>query len=292
LVRDNQGIVIRPPSEAGSFLLQATIGCSHNRCTFCATYRFVRFSVRPFEKVAEDIELAAKWNPGIRRAFLCDGDAMCLPTPDLERILDCLSDNFPGLERVGIYANARDILSKTPEELELLRQKKLSIAYVGLETGNDELLERVKKGATAEEMVQAVRKAEDAGIATSVIVLLGLGSNRMSRRHAADSARAVSRMNPSYLSALTLMLLPGTPLFRDFDKGEFEIMNPLSILQELRWFLEGIEVEGSCVFRTNHASNYLPVGGNLPRDKERMLSIIDQGLSDPSLLRPESRRAL
>ena len=292
MVRDNQGIVIRPPSEAGSFLLQATIGCSHNRCTFCATYRFVRFSVRPFEKVAEDIELAARWNPGISRAFICDGDAMCLPTSDLERILDCLGDNFPRLERVGIYANARDILAKTPGELELLRVKKLGIAYVGLESGNDELLESVKKGATAEEMVQAVRKAEDAGIATSVIVLLGLGSNGMSRQHASDSARVVSRMNPSYLSALTLMLLPGTPLFRDFEKGDFEIMNPLSILGELRWFLEGIDVESPCVFRTNHASNYLPVGGILPLDKERMLAVIDRGLTDPSLLRPESRRAL
>lgn len=292
MVRDNQGIVIRPPSEAGSFLLQTTIGCSHNQCTFCVTYRFVKYSARPFEKVKEDIQLASRWNPKVTRAFLCDGDAMCLPTEDIERILDCLNENFPRLERVGIYANARDILAKSPEELALLRSKKLGIGYLGLESGNDEILEKVRKGATSEEMVHAVRKAEEAGIAISVIVLLGLGSNVMSRRHAEDSARVVSRMNPSYVSALTLMLLPGTPMYKDFERGEFEIMDPASILQELRWLLDGIDVKGPCVFRTNHASNYLPLGGNLPEDKKRMLKLIDRGLSDTSILRPESRRAL
>lgn len=291
-MRDYQGIVIRPPSEAGSFLLQATVGCSHNQCTFCATYKFVKFSARPFETLKDEIEDAARWNPRTRRAFLCDGDAMCLPTGDLEQILACLSDNFPRLERVGIYANARDILSKTPDELALLRGKKLAIAYLGLESGNDEILEKVKKGADSEEMVRAVRRAEDAGIAVSVIVLLGLGGPRMSRQHAADSALVVSRMNPSYISALTLMLVPGTSMYRDYEKDDFEIMDPVSILQELRWLLEGIDVAGPCVFRTNHASNYLPLGGNLPQDKDRMLELIDTGLADTSILRPESRRAL
>ncbi len=292
MAKNHEGIVIRPPSEAGSFLLPATVGCSHNKCAFCLTYKFTKFKVRPFESVKEDIELAARWNPGITRVFLCDGDAMCLPTTDLARILDCLNDCFPHLERVGIYANAGDILTKAPDELTMLSSRKLTIAYLGLESGNDEILGKVKKGAGAEEMVQAVRKAEDAGIRMSVIVLLGLGSNALSRQHAADSARVVSRMNPGYVSALTLMLLPGTPLYRDYERGDFEIMNPGSILQELRWLLQDIEVEGPTVFRTNHASNYLPVAGNLPADKGRMLELIDTGLADPSLLRPESRRAL
>ena len=289
--RDKQGIVIRPPSEAGSFLLQATYGCSHNRCTFCVTYKFVRFEPRPFEKIKEDIALASRWNPGIRRVFLCDGNAMCLPTEELERILDCLGEHFPALERVGIYANAPDILTKTPEELSLLRSKKLAIGYLGLESGNDEILSRVKKGANAEEMAQATRKAQDAGIDMSVIVLLGLGSNSLSEQHAVDSARTVSRMNPRYLSALTLMLLPGTRLFKEYVEGEFELMNPLSILQELRLLVENIEVE-NCVFRTNHASNYLPIAGNLPVDRDRILEVIDSGIADPDLLRSESRRAL
>lgn len=288
---NHQGIVIRPPSEAGSFLLQVTHGCSHNRCTFCVTYKFQKFAVRPFEKVREDIELAARWNPGIRRVFLCDGNSMVLEPADLARILDCLNESFPRLERVGVYANASDILTRTPGELDMLHARKLGIAYLGLESGNDEILERIKKGATAEEMVQAVRKAQAAGIDMSVIVLLGLGSRRLSRQHAADSARVASRMKPRYLSALTLMLLPGTPLYRDYTNGEFELMDPGSVLQELRWLVEGIETEG-CIFRTNHASNYLPVGGVLSRDREKLLEIIDLGLADGSMLRPESRRAL
>ena len=288
---NHQGIVIRPPSEAGSFLLQVTYGCSHNRCTFCLTYKFTRFLPRPFEKVKEDIALAALWNPGIKRVFLCDGNAMCLPTAELERILDCLSEHFPSLERVGIYANASDILTKTPEQLSILRAKKLGIGYLGLESGNEEILIRVKKGVTSEEMIQAVVKAQDAGIDMSVIVLLGLGSNSMSEQHAKDSARAVSRMNPRYLSALTLMLLPGSPLYREYQREEFKLMNPLSILEELRRLVADIDVE-DCVFRTNHASNYLPIGGTLSKDRDRILEVIETGIRDPSLLRPESRRAL
>jgi len=172
-----------------------------------------------------------------------------------------------------------------------LRSKKLAIGYLGLESGNDEILSRVKKGANSEEMAQATRKAQDAGIDMSVIVLLGLGSNSLSEQHAVDSARTVSRMNPRYLSALTLMLLPGTRLFKEHVKGEFELMNPLSILQELRLLVENIEVE-NCVFRTNHASNYLPIAGNLPVDRDRILEVIDSGIADPDLLRSESRRAL
>ncbi|MHB8893879.1 MAG: radical SAM protein [Candidatus Geothermincolia bacterium] len=286
------GIVIRPPSEAGSFLLQVTYGCSHNHCAFCATYSFTRFDRRPFEEIEADIVTAARYNPNVRRAFLCDGDAMCLEAYELERILDCLDVNFPRLERVGTYSNARDILKKTPAELELLSSKKLTLAYLGLESGNDEILASMRKGATGAEMVEAVRKAQSAGIAASVIVLLGLGSYEKSRAHADDSAAVVSRMNPRYVSALTLMLIPKTPLYHRFKKGEFEVMDARSILQELRWFLQGIEVEGPCVFRTNHASNYLPVAGNLPRDKDRMLAIIDRGLNDSSMWRPESRRAL
>jgi radical SAM superfamily enzyme YgiQ (UPF0313 family) len=217
---------------------------------------------------------------------------MCLEPEELERILDCLNEHFPRLERVGTYSNASDILKKSPEELRSLNSKKLTLAYLGLESGNDEILKSMRKGATADEMVQAVRKAQDSGIEVSAIVLLGLGSYEMSLAHARDSADVVSRMNPRYVSALTLMLIPKTPLYHRYKKGEFEVMDARSILQELRWFLEGIDVEGPCVFRTNHASNYLPVSGNLPQDKKRMLDIIDRSLGDSSMWRPESRRAL
>jgi radical SAM superfamily enzyme YgiQ (UPF0313 family) len=291
LTRDKQDIVIRPPSEAGSFLLQATYGCSHNRCTFFVIYKFVRFEPRPFRKIEEDIKLASRWNPGIKRVFLCDGNAMCLPTDELERILDSLGGHFPALERVGIYANAPDILTKTPDELALLRSKKLALGYLGLESGNDEILTKVKKGSTAQDMIKAVRKAQKSGIDMSIIVLLGLGSNSMSERHATDTALAVSRMNPSYLSALTLMLLPGTRLYREYREGGFELMNSLRVLRELRLLVANIEVD-NCVFRTNHASNYLPIAGDLPADRDRILGAIDSGIANPEILRPDSHRAL
>jgi len=286
------GIVIRPPSEAGSFLLQVTYGCSHNHCAFCGTYMFTRFARRPFDEIDAEIAATARYNPGVRRVFLCDGDAMCLETEELEAILDSLAAHFGKLERVGVYSNARDILAKTPAQLETLSAKKLTLAYLGLESGSDSILESMRKGATADEMVEAVVRAQAAGIAVSVIVLLGLGSYGMSREHAEASARVVSRMNPRYLSALTLMLLPKTALYQRHKKGQFVLMDARSILQELRWFLQDVEVAGPTVFRTNHASNYLPLAGDLPRDKEKLLAIIDRGLSDSSLWRPESRRAL
>ncbi|MBN1289584.1 MAG: radical SAM protein [Actinobacteria bacterium] len=289
---NHEGIVIRPPSEAGSFLLQATLGCSHNQCAFCSTYKYTKFARRPLAKIKEDIDLAARYNPSIKRAFLCDGDAMCLETEELLDITSYLDDRFPKLERVGLYANARDLLAKSPDELRSLSENKLTIAYLGLESGNDEILKEMKKGATSEEMVQAVIKAQASGINVSAIGLLGLGSNSMSHRHAVDTGKVVSRMNPRYFSALTLMIVPGTPLHRKHSNGEFEVMNPLSILQELATLLRNIDVEGPCLFRTNHASNYLPIGGVLPRDKDKMLAIIDEALKDTSTLRPERFRAL
>jgi radical SAM superfamily enzyme YgiQ (UPF0313 family) len=219
------GIVIRPPSEARSFLLQVTYGCSHNQCAFCATYCFTRFEKRPLDEVLAEIRATARYNPGVRRVFLCDGDAMCLPTEELLPVLDSLLESFPRLQRVGVYANARDIVRKTPEELELLSSKKLTLGYLGLESGNDEILQSMRKGSDSEEMVEAVVKAQAAGISMSVIVLLGLGGYAMSREHALDSASVASRMNPAYLSALTLMLLPKTALYKRYERGEFEMMD-------------------------------------------------------------------
>ncbi len=286
-----RGMVIRPPSEAGSFLLQATYGCSHNKCTFCITYRYTKFQVRPWEKVEADIILASRMNPRIRRVFICDGNAMCLSTPRLLQILESLDTHFEDLERVGIYTNAADILSKNDKELQSLYEHKLSIAYLGLESGNNTILERVKKGATAGDMIEAVQRAQEFGIDMSVIVLLGLGSNELSEIHAKDSAHTVSLMNPRYLSALTLMLLPGTALFHKYQNGKFDLMSPQAILEELRSLLEGIETE-DCIFRTNHASNYLPLSGTLSQDRDKLLSIIDSALGDPDMLRPENFRAL
>ncbi len=287
------GTVIRPPSEADSYLLQVTLGCSHNRCTFCGTYLDKPFRVRPIEEVLEDIAMAAERLPDTRRVFLCDGNALVLSTQRLVRILDALNAAFPLLRRVGVYANARDLLSKSDAELASLNQKKLEIIYLGLESGSDEVLRRVAKRATAAEMVEGVEKARQAGMRVSVIALLGIGGRELSGQHAEQTARIVSAMDPQYFSLLTLMLVPGTELYRQWQSGAFQVMKPVELLVELREVLLHLDGLSRCVFRTNHASNYLPLAGTLSRDKERLLAILDRGLSQgPSALRPEAWRAL
>jgi radical SAM superfamily enzyme YgiQ (UPF0313 family) len=287
------GTVIRPPSEARSYILQVTYGCSHNRCTFCGTYQEKPFRVRPTEEVMEDIALARQRIPHTRRVFLADGDAMVLSTRRLLAILDALDDAFPVLERVGIYANAHDVLRKRPNELDLLRRKGLGIVYIGLESGSDEILRRVRKGATATEMVEAVQRLKEAGMLASVIGILGLGGPELSQAHAEATGRVVSAMDPHYLAMLTLMLVPGTELHRQAEAGEFELMTPEAMLSELRQVIHHLDGLTRCVFRTNHASNYLPLAGTLPQDKDRLLATLDKALSQgKSALRPEYWRAL
>jgi radical SAM superfamily enzyme YgiQ (UPF0313 family) len=197
------GNVIRPPSEAESYILQVTYGCSHNRCAFCGTYPDKPFQLRPTDEVLEDIVLAQQRFPETRRVFLADGNALVLSTRQLVTILDALAAGFPLLRRVGIYANARDLLGKTDSDLALLHEKKLEIVYLGLESGSDEVLRRIRKGATAAEMIEAVQKTNRAGIRTSVIALLGIGGAELSSHHAEQTGRVVSAMDPHYLSILT-----------------------------------------------------------------------------------------
>ena len=288
-----KGMIIRPPSEAHSYILQVTYGCSHNTCTFCTTYLDKDFGVRPQEEVLEDIEMAARNYSGVRRVFLCDGNALLLPNRKLLPVLERLNSSFPELDRVGIYANARDILKKSMDELRELRERKLGIIYIGLESGSDEVLRRVKKGATVREIIDSVSKAQDAGFKVSVIALIGLGGKELSREHAVETGRAVSEMDPLYFSLLTLMVVPGTELHSQWQKGEFEVPEPLEMLVEVRTVIDNLEGLSGCVFRTNHASNYVPLAGRLPRDKERLIAAIDQAieLGEPAL-RPESWRAL
>jgi len=287
------GTVVRPPSEARSYLLQVTWGCSHNRCTFCGTYLDKPFRARPEEEVLEDVALAGARFPDTRRVFLCDGNALVLSTGRLVRVLDALGASFPLLGRVGIYANARDLLSKSDADLRALREKKLQIVYLGLESGSDEVLRRIDKGATAGEMVEAVHKAKRAGIRVSVIALLGIGGADLSAQHAEETGRVVSAMDPHYLSMLTLMLVPGTKLHRQWQSGGFALMGPEGLLGELHQVVTHLDGLSRCIFRTNHASNYLPLAGTLSRDKARLLAVLDQALSGggPSL-RPEEWRAL
>lgn len=287
------GTVIRPPSEADSYILQVTYGCSHNRCTFCGTYPDKPYRVRPLDEVLADIALAGKRLRQTRRVFLADGNALVLPTSRLVTILDALQDALPLLRRVGIYANAHDILDKSDAELAMLQAKNLQIVYLGLESGSDEVLKRVDKRDSAAEMIEAVIKAKRAGMLVSVIALLGLGGVELSPLHAVETGRVVSAMDPHYLSLLTLMLVPGTALHRQAEEGQFQLPGPEGMLGELREILVHTENLTRCVFRSNHASNYLPLAGTLSRDQPALLAAIDEARSlGRSAWRPEWGRAL
>jgi radical SAM superfamily enzyme YgiQ (UPF0313 family) len=287
------GTVIRPPSEADSYILQVTYGCSHNRCTFCGTYLDKPFRPRDTSQVLEDIKLAGSVIPATRRVFLADGDALALSTDRLSMILDALRDAFPNLERVGIYANAQNLIVKSSGELENLCEKGLGIVYLGLESGSDEVLKRIEKGASSAKMIEGVQKAKAAGILVSVIGILGLAGPDGSIDHARLTGEVVSRMDPDYFSMLTLMLVPGTPLYQQWQAGQFLLMEAEEMLAELRVIIQNLDGLTRCVFRTNHASNYLPLLGTLPEDKARLLKILDEALiQGKDALRLETWRGL
>jgi radical SAM superfamily enzyme YgiQ (UPF0313 family) len=283
--------LFRPPSEAGSLILQATIGCSHNRCTFCSMYRGKRFRSRPREELQREMQEARQeLGSNVRRVFLADGDAMCLSARRLEEILDDLGGCFPGLARVGIYANARDVLSKSDEELAKLRARKLGILYMGLESGDATTLERVHKGATPEEIVTAVQRAREAGLSSSVMVLVGLAGRERSLVHARTSAEAINRMQPTYTALLTYTPTPGSPLEADLRRGSFELPSPEEGLREVRELVEHL----SCrtYLTCNHASNYLPLKAKLPSGRARLLEALDAALEGSIPLKPEWLRGL
>jgi len=287
------GTVIRPPSEANSYILQVTYGCSHNQCTFCPTYQDKPFQVRPLDHVLDDIKAAGRIFRNARRVFLGDGNALVLGFKHLITIIEALHIAFPHLQRIGIYANAQDILNKTDHELRMLYSKNLTILYIGLESGNDQVLKRVHKGATAGQIIKAVQKAQAIGIKVSVIALLGLGGVDFGKEHAIETGQAISAMSPRYFSLLSLMVVPGTPLRQELEKGTFILPKPLNLLKEMKRILEHADVKQGCLFRSNHASNYLPLAGTLPKDKEKLLHAIEQALEDgDSCLRPERSRGL
>ena len=295
--------VYRPPSEAYSLLIQATVGCSSaaaGRCFFCNSYLFdkvipeKRFRVRPTREVLEDIEIArTQYGEAPEKIFLLDSNAMIIKTPELLRIVNRCYETFPNLTQVSCYACCSDILRKTDLELRQLREAGLNLVFVGLESGDQEVLDLMNKGATVQDQIDSVVKAEAAGIRASVTVILGLGGRKRSRQHAVRTGLAATRMNPSYFAALTLMITPNTPLDAMVKQGTFEpVTDPLEILEELELMISNINAPGPVVFRTNHASNYLPLRGTLPRDRERLLEIIRAARKDHSRLRPESLRGL
>ncbi|WP_021169384.1 coproporphyrinogen III oxidase [Sporomusa ovata DSM 2662] len=270
----NEGMVFRPPSEAHSFILRITTGCSHNACTYCTMYRSVAFGVRPWEAVVAQIEAAKPYDRHIRRIFLADGNAMVLATDRLLAILQVLQQSFPRLQRVACYAGPKDILNKTPLELAALREAGLRLVYFGLESGDELVLKQVNKGVGAAEAIAAGRRIVESGIKLSVMVIAGLGGQVHSSRHALHTAQAVNAIRPQILSALTLMLYRGSELLAEFERGEFVPLPPMKIMGELYQLVSNIDLpSGShCLFRSTHSSNYAALAGTLPKDKNRLLA--------------------
>jgi radical SAM superfamily enzyme YgiQ (UPF0313 family) len=286
-----EGNIIRPPSEANSILLQVTVGCSRNKCTFCGTYQGERFKIKSDEIVMEDIEFAAEYCRRQRRVFLCDGDALIIPQKRLLKILHAIQTRLPWVTRVGAYANAKCLEMKRPEELEALRQAGLGILYMGLESGDDTTLAAIHKGATAEKMIAMGRKARAAGFKLSVTVLLGIAGRERSQIHARETGRVLSAIDPDYIGALTLMLIPGTSLHADYQAGKFPLIDAREMLMELRAMFAHTHLSQG-LFHANHASNYLPIKARLPKDRDAVLELIDRALDGRVDLKPEWLRAL
>lgn len=288
-----EGDIYRPPGEWRSYLLQTTVGCSNNTCTFCSMYREKRFFIRSMEEIYQDIEMAkVHYGDSVKRVFLCDGDAIVMRTEQLLAVLEALYRTFPKLEKVTTYAGPRSTLSKTPEELRRLREAGLTRAYLGVETGWDQLLHDVKKGVSTEEMLEAGVRLREAGMDLWVMVILGLaGTGEPSRTHILETAALMNRMKPRHLSALTLTIAPGTELWKDYQTGSFVPITPKESLLEARLLIERLEVE-PLHFTCNHASNYVPLKGSLPEDRTQFLRELNAALDGEMDLRPEWSRGL
>ncbi len=286
------GPVYRPPSEAHSLIIQVTLGCSHNKCTFCGSYLSKPFKIRSMEEIREDLEDARHMGP-VERVFLADGDALCITQKRLVQVLQLVNEYIPSVERIGVYSNVKDILRKSVDDLKQLRSLKLNIIYLGVETGDRNLLKKIHKGATYEEMVAATQRTKQAGIALSVTILLGIGGVDGSQKHARETAKILTDMDPDYVGALSVILVPGTELHNDHIEGRFQLPDPFGLINELRIMIEESSFS-NCVFRSNHASNYLPVKATLPRDKQEIVAAIKNVLRsrDTGRLRPEFLRAL
>jgi len=288
---DYEGNVFRPPSEAASILLQVTTGCSHNKCTFCGMYKQQKFRIKTDEEIYADIVFAEKNCRNQRRLFLCDGDTLSIPHKRLVATLEQVRRHLPWITRVGTYANTKSIYHKSPEQLAELRHLGLQIAYMGLESGDDTTLKEIRKGADSQRMIAMGRKIREAGIKLSVTVLLGIAGKERSPIHARETGRVLSAIDPEYVGALSLMLVPNTPLYEQHQKKAFTLPDPMEMLEEIGIMLRHTTLTDG-LFHANHASNYLPIKAKLPEDKEATLARIEDALKGKIGLRPEYLRAL
>lgn len=287
-----EGDIYRPPSEAYSLLIQVTIGCAHNKCTFCSMFKDKMFRVREVSEVMEDLETARKTYRKVERVFLCDGDALCLSTDKLLVILDRIRELFPECKRVSVYGSAKDVLRKTPQELATLREHGMGMIYLGAESGSQKVLDMICKGVSREEMIEAVRKIENAGIPTSVTFISGLAGKENWEEHAIETGKMITEMNASYVSLLTLMLDSRAPIVGQINRGELTLLSAEEVVAEAYLLLKHANPTKPCVFRSNHASNYVSLRGNLPADKPRLMEQLERAMADTGLLKDERFRML
>ena len=287
-----EGTIYRPPSEADALILQATIGCSWNACTYCDMYRAKQFRIRPIEESLADLdEAAAQSGRQVTKVFIADGDALALSREHWLQILVRCRRLFPRLRRVSCYATARNILEKDPSTLQALYEAGLSMLYIGPESGDDITMKRIAKGATFDQHAEAAVLARQAGMRLSTIFLLGAGGVERSAEHARESARLAGAMDPRFVSLLTLTVVPDTPIAELERRGKFVLPDVAGLLNELYSFIDHTRPTDA-IFRTNHASNYLPLSGRLPRDRERLLAVLDGVRGGSVALRPEWLRGL
>ena len=284
--------IYRPPSEAYSLLIQVTIGCSHNKCTFCSMFKDKRFRVRDINEVLEDLQMARNTYRKVERIFLCDGDALCLATDKLLVILDKIKELFPECRRVSVYGSAKDVLRKTPEELSELREHGMGMIYLGAESGSDKVLQDICKGVTRAQMIEAVRKIEDAGIPASVTFISGLAGKEGWEEHAVETGTMITEMNASYVGLLTLMLDSRAPIVDRINRGELTLLSAEEVVAETYLLLKHANPSKPCVFRSNHASNYVSLRGNLPADKPAMTAQLQRAMENTGLLKDERFRML
>ena len=269
--------LFRPPSEADSLIFQIAYGCPHNTCLFCPMYKGVKYYIRPLEEVLKEIQKASKKYSHVRRIFLADGDVMALPYEHLEKIFECLNSTFPRLSRISMYSNGSSIISKTPEELRKLKKLKLFTLYLGLESGDNEILSLVHKNETAEEMTKAVRLAQDSGIRMSVMILLGLGGKVLSSKHADKTVNTINKMQPKFLAALRFVQAPGFNMYKSY-----ETLSEYGIVEELYKIIDGLELNNT-VFRANHSSNPIPIAARFPKEKKVLLRSLNNLLNNSNL---------
>ncbi len=286
------GDIYRPPSEAYSLIVQVTYGCSHNKCSFCTMFKEKQFRVRNVGEVLDDLDWARRTYRRVERIFLADGDALCLSNRRMLPILDRIKKTIPDCERVTVYGRATDALKKSHEELVELREHGVTMVYLGAESGSDKILKQINKGETAQQLIDGVHALENAGIKTSVTFINGIAGLEDWEEHAVETGKMISKMNASYVSLLTLMLNPAAPIMDDIHSGKLTLLTPEQVLGETYLMLKHAHPDKECVFRSNHASNYVSLRGNIPTDNERMMAMLKRAMEDTGLIKDERFRML